>query len=278
MNYIPSYLDITDQLQVNNRLGNAVEDLKSKYARGAGGVETSVSAPTGTAYKAAEEQARKERKALKQAMAQESAESVERELPEDEGDEEDGAVRDLREKRRRQLISQNNKKAENIGRGHLQYREIVQDEFLSEVTNSDKVICHFYHNDFERCKVMHHHLAKIAPKHVETKFININAEKSPFFVDKLHIRMIPTLVFFENGVATGKQIGFDGLSDAMPEGREDEWPTILLSRKLAEAGMINPEAIVDEDGEAEEALKKLEEMRRVAMLGALDEDFSDSEF
>lgn len=64
----------------------------------------------------------------------------------------------------------------------------------------------------------------------------------------------------------------------MPEGREDEWPTILLSRKLAEAGMINPEAIVDEDGEAEEALKKLEEMRRVAMLGALDEDFSDSEF
>jgi hypothetical protein len=33
-------------------------------------------------------------------------------------------------------------------------REITQDEFLPEVTSSKKVICHFYHNDFQRCKIM----------------------------------------------------------------------------------------------------------------------------
>lgn len=31
-----------------------------------------------------------------------------------------------------------------------QYREIMQDEFLPEVTSSEKVIVHFYHKDFQR--------------------------------------------------------------------------------------------------------------------------------
>lgn len=33
---------------------------------------------------------------------------------------------------------------------HLQYRDIVQDEFLPEVTSSEKVIVHFFHKDFAR--------------------------------------------------------------------------------------------------------------------------------
>jgi hypothetical protein len=32
--------------------------------------------------------------------------------------------------------------------------EIVEEEFLKEVTGSELVVCHFYHNDFERCKIM----------------------------------------------------------------------------------------------------------------------------
>lgn len=264
--------------EVNNRLGNAVEELKAKYERGAGGVETSVAAPTGSAYKDAEAQARRERRAARAASQEGDDEPSEKYVPDEEGDEEDNDLRDLRERRRKQLIAANNKKAENIGRGHGQYRDIVQDEFLNEVTNSDKVIVHFYHRDFERCKVMHHHLEKIAPKHIETKFIRLDAEKTPFFVEKLRVRMMPTLVFFDNGVATGKQVGFDGLSDMMPEGKEDEWPTVLLARLLAGAGMIHAEAIVDDDGEAEEAMNKLEMMRQSALLTGLDEDFSDSEF
>lgn len=31
-----------------------------------------------------------------------------------------------------------------------QYREIMQDEFLPEVTSSEKVVVHFYHKDFQR--------------------------------------------------------------------------------------------------------------------------------
>lgn len=237
-----------------------------------------MAAPTGAAYKEAEAKKAKERKQAKAAAQVMGGDPEDRGIPDDEGDEEDSELRALRERRRKQLISANNKKAENIGRGHGQYRTIVQDEFLAEMTNSDKVICHFFHRDFERCKVMHHHLEKLATKHIETKFVSIDADKTPFFVDKLKIRMMPTLVFFENGVAIGKQIGFDGLSDVMPEGKEDEWPTVLLARLLAGAGMIDPEVVVDEDGEAEKVQDKLEAMRQAAVISGMDEDFSDSEF
>jgi hypothetical protein len=50
---------------------------------------------------------------------------------------------------------------------------------------------------------------------------------------------MPTLVFFSEGVTCGKLIGFDGLSDRMPPGKEDEWPTILLARMLGEASIID---------------------------------------
>jgi len=36
--------------------------------------------------------------------------------------------------------------------GHGEYREITEGDFLGEVTGSEKVICHFYHHEFYRCK------------------------------------------------------------------------------------------------------------------------------
>ena len=52
------------------------------------------------------------------------------------------------------------------------------------------------------------------------------------------IRTMPTLVIFYDGVAVDKIIGFEGLADKMPEGREDEWPTIILARLLGEKDAI----------------------------------------
>jgi hypothetical protein len=36
--------------------------------------------------------------------------------------------------------------------GHGECREITEGDFLGEVTGSEKVICHFYHREFYRCK------------------------------------------------------------------------------------------------------------------------------
>jgi hypothetical protein len=45
-------------------------------------------------------------------------------------------------------------------------REISQDEFLPEVTGSKRVICHFYHNDFQRCKIMDKVSPRITQLHI----------------------------------------------------------------------------------------------------------------
>lgn len=39
-----------------------------------------------------------------------------------------------------------------------------------------------------RCKVMDMRLGELAPRHLETKFLRIDAEKAPFFVQKLQVR------------------------------------------------------------------------------------------
>ena len=268
--------------EVNDRLERAVSDLASKYAAGKGGVETSVTAPTGAIYKQ-DEAARKMAAKSKRIAAEESQASEDRreegfedrenrlaaqlnDAADDDGDE-DVALRELRESRLKQLKQVQREKLENIGRGHGQYREISQDEFLSEVTSSERVVCHFYHRDAPICEIMHMHLQRLVARHVECKFIKIDAAKAPFFVTKLMIRTMPTLVIFHDGLAVDKVIGFEGLADDMPEGKEDQWPTIKLSRRLGAAKAINPAAIVDDDG-VEAAMKaRMEEMKKTIFAG-----------
>lgn len=263
--------------EVNNRMGKAVEDLKAKYEKGQGGNDVSVDGPTGTAYQKemAAMNALKREKKRREAQQEEEDKANEEDGyfdDEDNGADEDSELRMLREKRLRQIQSHEKQKLENIGKGHGQYRNIVQDEFLHEVTNSLYTVCHFYHQDFEKCKVMDHHLQILAKRHIETKFVKIDAAKTPFFVQKLSIRTMPTLIFFVDGVAKDKLIGFEGLSDDLPIYQEDEWKTIKLSKLLAKAGMINKENIVDDDQQSAEVQMTMEEMRKASFIGFKDED------
>lgn len=44
------------------------------------------------------------------------------------------------------------KRQELNRQGHGEFREITEGDFLGEVTGSEKVVCHFYHRKFYRCK------------------------------------------------------------------------------------------------------------------------------
>jgi thiol-disulfide isomerase/thioredoxin len=268
--------------EVNNRMAGALEDLQAKYASGAGGGDSAGTGPTGEAYKklqADKNRVKKAKKAEAERQAEEEMSSSHdhhdpNEL-EEGGDDEDYELRLLREKRLKEIKNLELQRLENLAKGHGQYREIVQDEFLSEVTGSFHVICHFYHKEFPRCQIMNHHLQKLAQRHDETKFIFINAEKAPFFVEKLKIRTMPTLIFFEDGVALGKQIGFEGLSDLMCAGKEDEWKTVHLAMILAKNGMVNASKIVDDEEEKNRAQETFEERRRAAYIQSYqDEDLN----
>jgi len=38
------------------------------------------------------------------------------------------------------------------------------------------VVVHFFHDEFEKCRVMDMHLRKIAAKALQTKFLRLNGE------------------------------------------------------------------------------------------------------
>jgi hypothetical protein len=181
---------------------------------------------------------------------------------------EDPELKRIRESRLAQIRTEHQQHLMNRARGHGTYREIAQDDFLTEVNGSEKVVCHFYHKDFERCKIMDKHLEILAPRHFEAKFVKIDAEKAPFFVDKLLIRILPTVVIFLDGITKegekgGRIVGFQGLSDGMTPGKEDMWPTYRLARKLTEYGVI------ENDLELEEELRNKTMQSRVQIHGSI---------
>jgi hypothetical protein len=52
---------------------------------------------------------------------------------------------------------------------------ISEEDFLEVVTNTPHVVTHFYHDGFERCKVLDKHLGALAKKYVETRFVKLSA-------------------------------------------------------------------------------------------------------
>lgn len=84
-----------------------------------------------------------------------------------------------------------------------------------------------------RCKILDKHLAILAKKYVETKFIKLNAEKAPFLTERLHIKVLPTLALLVDGKTKDYVVGFSDL------GNTDEFPTEMLEWRLGCADIIN---------------------------------------
>lgn len=174
---------------MEDRVTQAAMQLKNKYSNGKPtSTETSVTGPTGSAYK---EQALQEKlvaKAIKEANRHDIISGGNHHLSSTKKnqDDEDDELRQLRDARKQKIYAEHQERLENVSKGHGRYRDIGQDEFLAEVTSSKFVICHFYHSDFSRCTIMDHHLNILAQRHLEAKFIKVNAEKAPFFVEKVY--------------------------------------------------------------------------------------------
>ncbi|XP_022132944.1 thioredoxin domain-containing protein PLP3B [Momordica charantia] len=134
--------------------------------------------------------------------------------------------------------------------GHGEYREITEGDFLGEVTGSEKVICHFYHHEFYRCKIMDKHLKTLAPKHADTKFIKLDAENAPFFVTKLGIKTLPCVVIFRKGIAVDRLIGFQDL------GGKDDFNTKTLEILLTKKGIISEKKEDEEEDEYDESRRR----------------------
>ncbi|ESR36109.1 Thioredoxin domain-containing protein 9-like [Citrus sinensis] len=168
----------------------------------------------------------------------------------------------LRERRLQQMKKMAEKRNRWISLGHGDYSEIqAEKDFFSVVKASDRVVCHFYRENWP-CKVMDKHMSILAKKHIETRFVKIHAEKSPFLAERLKIVVLPTLALIKNAKVDDYVVGFDEL------GGTDEFSTEELEERLAKAQVIFLEG--------ESSVKSGAETRRSVRQGT-NPDSSDSE-
>ena len=100
----------------------------------------------------------------------------------------------LRQKRLQAMKKAQEEKEGWLANGHGKYEEIPDEAtFFAECKKAKNLVVHFYREATFRCKIVDKHLQILAAKHLEAKFLKIDAEKSPFLIRRLKIRVLPTI-------------------------------------------------------------------------------------
>jgi len=79
---------------------------------------------------------------------------------------------------------------------------------------------------------MDQHLAVLAPKYFDTRFIRVFVENVPWLVEKLGIKVLPCVGCFVDGVLKHRLIGFEEM------GNKDDFQTATLEMQLTLCGVL----------------------------------------
>jgi len=120
----------------------------------------------------------------------------------------------------------------NLHKGYGAYHEYTEKELIHKCAKENYCVVHFYHENFERCKVLDKHLREIAPKHLDTLFMKVEARKAAFLVEKFKVKTLPTTCVFVDQEMVAKFIGFDEF------GGVDDFKSIHLVKRLIKTGVI----------------------------------------
>lgn len=166
------------------------------------------------------------------AVADAMEEKIDREMKElDEMEDED--IERIREKRIAEMKKLQDVRQEWLRNGHGKLNEIASDkDFFEEAKGCKKLVVHFYRNTTMRCKILDEHLKTLSKKHLETKFLKLDVEKCDWIVQRLNIRVIPTLAFVKDGKTKDYMRGFDDV------GGTDDFSTDMLEWRLGLADII----------------------------------------
>lgn len=174
-------------------------------------------------------QAEEERKAQKRANGSDSGE----ESSDIDFDDDDEELDRLAAARKQHILGENQEYSKWKALGHGGYDVVLENEFLPTLTKAEYSIVHFFHRDFERCKVVDKHLLALAPRYLPVRFVRIDAEKAPFFVKKLNVQVLPTILLFKDfGKMCDRLTGFEEL------GGRDDFTTAELEARLRKSGIM----------------------------------------
>jgi len=140
----------------------------------------------------------------------------------------------IRQQRLKEMKKAAGRKEEWLQIGHGKYEELKDEkEFFDEQKKSERFICHFYRESTFRCKILDKHLDILAKKHVESRFVKIDAERAMWLAKRLQIKVLPTIACILNSKTRDYIVGFDDL------GGVDEFPTEMLEWRLSVSEMLN---------------------------------------
>lgn len=143
-------------------------------------------------------------------------------------------IQTIRQKRLKEMKKQAERKEEWLQIGHGQYQELKDEkEFFDEQKKSERFICHFYRESTFRCKIVDKHMDILARKHVESRFVKIDAERAMWLAQRLKIKVLPTIACIFNSKTKDYIVGFDDL------GGMDDFPTEMLEWRLSIAEMLD---------------------------------------
>ena len=135
--------------------------------------------------------------------------------------------------------------------GHGVYSEVTEEkDFFDVCKKSNRVVCHFYRESTFRCKIVDKHLALLAPKHLETRFVKLSVERAPFLCERLKIKILPTIACLIDAKTKDYIKGFDDL------GGHDEFSTEMLEWRLGCAEVIDYSGNLLEPPDAGKPAKK----------------------
>lgn len=179
----------------------------------------------------------------------------------------------IREQRIKEMKELNKKKQEWLANGHGVYSELADEKEFFEVSKkSPNIVCHFYRDSTERCRIVDMHLKILAAKHVEAKFCKVNAEKSPFLTQRLRIKIIPTIALVKDSKTKDFIVGFTDLGNC------DDFSTDMLEWRIAQSGAIEYKGDLINPPDAKKTNKTFINRPKKAIRGGYDSDDSDIDF
>lgn len=136
----------------------------------------------------------------------------------------DDELERLREKRLEQMKARAHKQQELRAQGHGEYSLVTDTaEFFALMKKSDKIVVHFFTPANAFCQLIDGHLTRLAPRHLETRFVRLNAEKHEFLVERLGVWMIPCIALIKGQKVVKMVQGLDEL------GGTDKFSTAFLA-------------------------------------------------
>jgi hypothetical protein len=150
------------------------------------------------------------------------------------------------------------------------------DEVLRFTTETEKVVLHFSHGEFNRCATMDKHLQRLAEARAkfsasgddqDVRFARVDVKDCPFLVEKLGVRVLPCVIGFIEGQGVGRIVGFEGLG-VWAGGREDGMDvTKSLEERLIEMKICGKKVVALMAGMADEGSDEEEEKQMQEKLG-----------